>query len=319
MPRLMKTALVTGAGGFVGRVLCGALHRRGVAVRAIVRTSRAGLAADEITSADLSSPSLDMRSLVRDVDAVFHLAAHVHVLDRRGSRDLDRFRAVNRDATERLGRAAADAGVARFVYLSSIGVNGTRTTTRPFTEDDPREPTTPYARSKSEGELALHESVRGSGVTVHVLRAPLVYGPGVEAKFLMLLRLIDRGLPLPFASVRNSRSLLYVENLVDGMLLVAGHPGAGPLYLLADDEAPSTPDLIRKLAAHMGRRPRLVPFPEGAIRFGAAMARRRDLVGPLLDSLVVSTERVRRELGWRPPFRLEEGLRETVRWYGGRR
>lgn len=313
---LLRNAVVTGATGFVGRALCAALRARGVAVRAVIRATRPDVHADEIVCVgDLSGTDVDWPGVVRGVDTVFHLAAHVHVLDRRHRLDLDRFRAVNRDATARLGRAAAEAGVEHFVYLSTIGVNGTRTTVHPFTENDPPQPVSPYTISKWEGEVALREIASEGSMRLGVVRAPLVYGPGVEAKFLMLLRLVDRGVPLPFASVRNARSMIFVENLTDALVRVAEDPAALSLYLAADRETSSTPDLIRRVAALMRRPARLFPVPESVLRGGASLLRRRDLVGPLLDSLIVSSDRIGDQLGWRPPFSLEEGLRDTVRWY----
>lgn len=311
--------MITGAGGFVGRALCAALRSRGVAIRAVVRSPAPDLPADEVSVADLEREDVDWRAITSGADTVFHLAARVHVLDRRKRLDLAGFRAANRDATARIGRAAAEEGVSRFVYLSTIGVHGMRTTAHPFNEDDPPRPSNPYAISKWEGEVALSACADGTTMRIHVLRAPLVYGPRVAAKFLMLLRLVDRRVPLPFASVHNARSMVFLDNLTDALIRAADSPAAGPLYLVADSEAASTPDLVRRIAKEMRRPACLFPVPERVLRAGAAIVGRRDMLAPLLDSLVVSTERIGEQLGWRPPVSLEDGLRETVRWYGARR
>ena len=308
--------LVTGASGFIGAALCRELLARGHSVRAAVRRHSspaahpAGL--DEILVADLAG-ELDRDALVDGMDAVVHLAAVAH----RAAGEAETQR-VNAAATIRL--AASVAGrVPRFVFVSSVKVHGEDSGDGAYAESDPTRPQDAYGRSKLEAERALTEMAARSGMELVLIRPPLVYGPAVKANFLRLLRWIDAGLPLPFAGVRNRRSLIGLDNLVDAIVHCVEHPEArGPL-LIADDESVSTPELLSRTARALERPARLARAPLWLLRSAAAIAGRRDEIRRLTGSLVVDSSRARHLLGWRPRRTLDEGLAETARWYRGAR
>lgn len=296
----MTAVLVTGASGFIGRAACKEFLTRGFDVRAGVRdaSSAAVRGATPYVVGDLRQPSgWDLGGM----EAIVHLAGIAHEL--RGQNAEAVYQAVNCAATERLAREAARAGVRRFVFVSSIKVNGERTTLdRPFTEAAAPRPGDRYARSKWAGERALAAIADETGLEVVVVRPPLVYGPGVRANFRRLVDLVKTGLPLPFASIRNRRSLVYVANLVDVLRLCITVPAAkGKTLLVSDGEDLSTPDLVRRIATALGRAPRLFPFPPSL------------LPAKLAESLVVDASATRRLLGWEPRYGVDAGLLETVR------
>jgi nucleoside-diphosphate-sugar epimerase len=230
------------------------------------------------------------------------------------TRSLPLFQAVNAAASETLARAARNAGVRRFVLLSTTTVYGDRSRGRAFDESSPTAPATPYAQSKLDAERRVAEALAGSATELVILRPPLVYGPGAKGNFARLVRLVRRGVPLPLASVRNRRSLVFVGNLVDAIVRVLDHPAAaGRTYIVSDGEDISTPDLIARAAAALGRPPRLFAFPPALLRFAGVLLGRRDEIGRLLDDMAVDGSRIRVELGWRPPFSLTEGLAHSVR------
>ncbi len=245
-----------------------------------------------------------------------HLAAKVHDLSRTTDTG-SAYRENNLRATQGLARAAAAAGVRRFVFVSTIKVNGERTSGGAvFRSTDVPVPTDSYARSKWQAEQSLAALARETGMEAVIVRPPLVYGPGVSANFLRLVRLVDRGVPLPFGSVRNRRSLVYVGNLVDLLAASATHPAAAGRTLLAsDDEDLSTPQLIQHIAAALGTSSRLVAFPPPLLRVVAMLTGRSAELARLLDSLAVGVAETRECLGWRPRFRVADGLAYTISWY----
>jgi nucleoside-diphosphate-sugar epimerase len=296
--------LVTGANGFVGRELVAGLEADGVAVEAATRQRVGDIGAATDWTAALSGCS-----------TVVHLAARVHVMHDAVSDPLLAFREVNAAGTLNLARQAAAENVRRFVYLSSIKVNG-EGREEPYRESDNPAPQDPYAISKWEAEQGLRQIEQETGMDVVILRPPLVYGPGVKANFLRLLAAVDKGWPLPLGAVENRRSLLYLGNLVDAIQLCLEHPAAaGKTYLLSDGEDVSSPELLRRLARVMGRPSRLLPMPPAWLRFAGGLLGRRVEVERLLGTLVVDSSLIRTALGWSPPFRLDEGLTETVRHY----
>jgi nucleoside-diphosphate-sugar epimerase len=253
------------------------------------------------------------------IDAVVHLAARVHVLHETAVDALAAFRETNVHGTERLARAAAAAGVGRFVLLSSAGVHGLVTHPAALTEAAPVAPHTAYAQSKWEGELALREAANGTGLSVCVLRPPLVYGPGDPGNLSRLVRLVASGVPLPLASVRNRRSLVYVRNLCSAIAACALHRAAGSrTYLVRDGRDVSTPELIALIAKGLGRRARLFPVPPPVLQAAAAVLGQRAAMSALLGSLALDDRAIRAEVGWQPRWSLEEGLRETMDWYRAR-
>lgn len=310
----MTRVLVTGANGFIGRALCHTLTARNVAVRAAVR-SPAALPAEVRTVGEIG-PSTEWRRVLAHVDTVVHLAGRAHVLHDTAADPLGAYRAVNVAATARLARECAAARVPRLVFVSSIKVNGERSFGVPFTEGDPPEPTDPYGVSKLEAEQELRAIAGSTELEVVVVRPCLVYGPGVRGNLARLLRAIDRGLPLPFASVRNQRSMLGLANLCDLLARCATDPrAAGETFLAADGQDLSTPQLIRWLADGLGRPARLVAVPPSWLELAARLAGASAPYERLCGSLQVDSSKARRLLDWQPPVSPEDGLRETGAWY----
>lgn len=307
--------LVTGANGFVGSALCVALIKRGYAVRAALRDStRFSIADCEIVRAPTIEAGIDWTEALRGMTTVIHLAARVHVMHDDVSNPLEEFRRVNVAGTEHLARSAAASGVKRFVYVSTVKVNGDATDgDKKMTEANAASPQDPYGVSKYEAEQALHRIAAETGLEIVIVRPPLVYGAGVKGNFAQMIKVLAKGIPIPLASVQNLRSLVYIENLVDALILCATHPAvAGQTYLVSDGEDVSTPDLLRQLGAAMGHPARLFPCPPALLKLAGRLIGRSDQVERLLGSLQVDSSKIRCELGWRPPYTLQEGLRLTV-------
>ncbi len=307
----MKQVLVTGAAGFVGQALCPLLERDGWAVRKAVRRP-----CEDCAAIGDIGPDTDWRAALKGVTAIVHLAARVHVMRDAAGNPLTQYRTVNCAGTANLARQATQAGVKRLVYLSSIKVNGETTGDTPFRAGDIPQPQDPYAISKWEAEQALHRIAGETGLETVILRPPLVYGPGVKANFLRLLGLVERGLPLPLGAAANRRSLLYLGNLADAIRLCLFHPAAaGKTFLLSDGKALSSADLVRHLATAMGKPPRLIAVPPTLLRIAALLTGTSAEAARLLDSLEIDGSAIERELDWRPPFSLEQGLAVTAAWY----
>jgi len=314
------TTLVTGASGFVGRFVCRQLLDAGMAVRAASRNRDSYVVAgcETVETGNLDG-STDWAAALKGVDSVVHLAAMTHRL----STDvgIDEYRRLNVDATRRLAAAAASAGISRFVFMSSVKVNGEASPRdgdgmpMPVRAEDPPQPTTDYGRTKLEAERCLEEVATDGQMAVAVLRPPLVYGPGNKANMLSLFRAVNRGIPLPFASFDNRRSLIYVENLAAavGAALLSTRQG-WQVYTL-DDIQISVPDLIRSIAAALGTAPRLVPVPVALMRYLARMTGRSATFDKLAGSLVVDGKRIREELGWEPAVDFDEALTRTAQWF----
>lgn len=316
--------LVTGATGFVGKALCAVLLERGHVVRRAVRDAtdhdRMGAGREEdrletVAVGDIAAGT-DWSQALASVDVVVHLAARVHVMRDDALDPLSEFRRVNVAGSERLARAAAERGVKRMVFVSSIKVNGEETRGGyAFCEADAPAPEDDYGVSKWEAELALRRVAQATGLELVIVRPPLVYGPGVKGNFAHLLDAVARGTPLPLASVRNLRDLVHVENLADALAVCATHPAAaGQTYLACDGEPISTPDLLRQLAAGMGAPSRLLPCPPSLLRIGGALSGKSDRIRRLLGSLRIDGAKMRTDLNWAPPRTLQEGLRITAEW-----
>lgn len=311
--------LVTGASGFIGRALCRHLLRQGWSVRAATRlapNATAIPAGAEVVHIAAVGGNTDWSEALVGVDAVVHLAARVHVMHESDPDPLAAFRSVNADGTNHLAVMAAQAGARRFVYVSSIKVNGEQTTRLPFTEADAPRPRDAYGISKWEAEQALWATASQTGLEVVVVRPPLVYGPDAPGNFNRLLRFIRQGVPLPLSSIRNQRSFMYVENLCDAVRVCLQHPAAaGRTFLLSDGEDISTPELIRLLSGYLGRRSRMFPFPPSLLRAAANLLDRQEEATRLLGSLCVNSSAIRQALGWSPPYSMREALRDTARGY----
>jgi nucleoside-diphosphate-sugar epimerase len=306
--------LVTGANGFVGRMLCAELLKRGHSVRGALRApENFDIAGCEVAKISDIDSYTDWTHALRGINTVIHLAARVHIMKEDALDPLEEFRSVNVLGTERLARSASASGVRRLVYVSSIGVNGSQTKRgQLFVESDQTNPHNAYALSKWEGEQCLLRISKETGMEVVIVRPPLVYGPGVKGNFAQMLRALVGGIPLPLASVHNQRSLVYVENLVDALITCATHPAAtGQTYLVSDGEDVSTPDLLRQLGASMGRSARLFPCPSALLKLAGRLIGKTDQIERLLGSLRVDSGKIRRELNWDAPYTLCEGLQKT--------
>ena len=310
--------LITGCSGFIGRALSNRCIAEGRSVkggaRSVYKFGRLPKGVTSVIVPDLG-PQTDWSEALEGVSEVVHLAARVHALHESGPKSREEYFRINIAGTARLARAAADAGVRRLVFISTIKVHG-EGRERPYSEADAPAPRGPYEVSKHEAENVLREISRRSRLETVVLRPALVYGPGVGANFLRLIKLVERRVPLPFASVSNRRSMIFVENLVDAILAGLREPeAAGKTYLVADDESPSTPQLIKQIAGFLGIEAKLFSFPPALLRSAGILFGKKQETDRLLGSLGADTSKIRREIGWRPEFSLREGLRETIDWY----
>lgn len=274
----------------------------------------AGPPVEKILIKDIASDN-NFAEIVDGADLIVHLAARVHVTN--GSHSIDEYRPLNVTGTTQLAKAAAAKKVSRFIYVSTIKVNGEESL-RPYTEDDNPSPREPYGISKWEAEQALGEIASKSGLETVILRPPLVYGPGVKANFLNLMKLVESGIPLPFASIQNRRSFVYLHNLVDAICLCARHPGAaGSTFMVSDDQDVSTPEFIKMIASGLKLKPVLLPCPVPLLEFLGRLAGKRDEVARLVGSLRIGISKIKVALGWNPPHTMEKGIEETARWYKG--
>ena len=303
-------AVITGATGFIGRAVCARFAAAGWKVRGIARNiPPQGMKDVELHALDLETA--DSLPVLKNADLVIHLAGRAHMLEEKSDDPHAAFQSANSTATAHLAQAAAKAGVRRFIFASTAKVHGEESPGRPFTEHDAPNPLDDYAHSKWNAEQRLRHILPDS----IILRPPLVYGPGVGANFLRLMRLVERSIPLPLASVENSRSLVSVQNLADCMLACATHKDAsGKTFLVSDGEDVSTPQLLRMLGAHLGYPAMLWPCPPVILRLGASLLGRRAEADRLLGSLEIDSKAVR-AMGWTPSLTLDEGLRQTVLWY----
>jgi nucleoside-diphosphate-sugar epimerase len=319
---ILKRVVVTGANGFIGNHLCRRLVESGKEVTACIRAQ-----ADASLLAAISGPlsihrissvggDADLARALSGADAVIHLAGRAHVMRETVAAPLDEFRKVNVGGTENLASIAAQQGVKRFIYMSSIKVNGEATNGHPFRADDPPGYSDPYGQSKWEAEERLRQIAAGTTMQWVVVRPPLVYGPGVRGNFLTLLRSVFRGLPLPLGSLHNRRSLVSVFNLSDFVCLLLDHPAAAnSRFLVSDQHDLSTPDLLRSIAQALHRPSRILPCPEVALHVASAVLGRRSATQRLCSSLVVDTQKATDSLCWSAPTTISWGLSRTAEWF----
>lgn len=309
--------LVTGATGFVGRALvarlCSGLAFDGVVVAVRRKAQSWPEGVQQVQVGDLSASTAWGTALV-GVDSLVHCAARVHVMRDKATDPLQAYRDVNVNGTLNLARQAAHAGVRRFVFVSSIKVNGEAT--RPaqsFTADDVPAPVDPYGVSKWEAEQGLRQIEAQTGMEVVIVRPPLVYGLGVKANFASMMRWVACGLPLPLGAIHNARSMVALDNLVDLLCTCITHPAAaGQTFLVSDGEDVSTTGLFRRTAEALGRKAHLLPVPTFVLEWGAALLGRRAVVQRLCGSLQVDISKTRQLLGWTPPLSVDEGLRHAA-------
>lgn len=306
--------LITGATGFVGSALCQLLEHSEHTVYGVVRSD--AVLPPSVTPILVSSiAELDDHPILPQIDVVIHLAARVHQMNDTAVDPLSEFRAVNTEATKSFAIAAAAAGVKRFVYLSSIKVNGDGQAS-PYTERSTPQPADAYGISKWEAECALNEIAATTDLEIVILRPPLVYGAGVKANFLNLMNLVKTGIPLPLGGIHNQRSLVYVGNLVDAIVTCATHPqAAGQTFLVSDSTDVSTPELVRKISESMRKPVRLMPISPVILTNLARILGKTATLDRLFGSLTIDSSKLRQTLNWQPPFTLEQGLEQTARGF----
>lgn len=309
--------LVTGANGIIGTRLCRHLKRAGHRVTAAVRsTERAqGLDADNAVVVGDLADCTTWQAALADVEAVVHLAARVHQMQEPVADPLPLYLRANAEATEKLAEASLAAGVKRFVYVSTAQVNGLNSGEKPMREDDPPKLPTPYAVSKWQAEQAVWR-ILGDKVEAVVVRPPLVYAPRAVGNLLRLMRLVERGWPLPFASITAKRSLVGLDNLADALTQCVAHPAAaGETFFVTDGEDLPVPQIIRLIAAGLRRPARLLPFPPTLLMVLARIAGVQEQMTRLCGAMQVDSSRIRNALGWRASRSPQESIREMTDWY----
>lgn len=312
----MTKVLVTGATGFVGKRLVPALTAAGYQVRCAVSKKVDWLDAEQVIINKLED-NPDWTDVLAGIEVVIHLAARVHVLKEKSALAMDDYYKINSVATRNLAQQAVQQQVKRFIFLSSIKVNGENTLeSNPFTEESIAQPEDPYGQSKLYAEHYLQEISQNTGLQVVIIRPPLIYGPEVKANFLKMLHLVHRGLPLPFGNVQNSRHLVYVENLVSALCTVVEHPdAANQTYLVADDYALSLTQMMKAIGNEMDVHLKLIPVPVKLMAFLFTLFGKKTVINRLFGSLEVNNSKIKAQLGWVPPVSTVEGLKETVKWY----
>ncbi|MFA0237736.1 UDP-glucose 4-epimerase family protein [Vibrio sp. 10N.222.55.C7] len=307
--------LVTGSTGFVGSRVVELARERDWNVTSVVRKQ-----IEPLTNS-LVIPSIDgstdWSGAFEGVDCVVHCAARVHQMNESELDAQAAYREINTLGTLNLAKQAVEAGAKRFVFVSSIKVNGEFTEPgSPFQPDLSNIPQDPYGLSKYEAEVELNQLSKETGLEVVIIRPPLVYGPGVKANFLSMMRMIDKGIPLPFGAIKNQRSLVYLENLCSLILTCCQHPSApGHTFLASDNHDVSTTQLMQTIALSMNKTPRLLPIPMSWIQLVASVLKKQHIAQRICGSLQVETRLTKEILGWVPPVTFEEGIKKTVDAY----
>ncbi len=311
----MSNLLITGANGFIGRAVISKLAlETNHLIRASVRKKTIQFPKQiEVFENMEASSNTNWADALQNIDVVIHLLARVHVMYDKVADPLLEFRNINVNATIALAKIAAKQGIKRFIFLSSVKVNGESTFNKPFSEFDLPNPQDAYAISKWEAEEALKKISKDTGMELVIIRSPLVYGPNVKANFLKMIQYVKRGIPLPLGAIQNKRSLIGIDNLVDFILTTISHPkAANQTFLISDDEDISTTDLLCRLGKHIGKPARLIPLHPRILSFLFNILGRQDFGDRLLGSLEVDIIKAKKLLAWSPPKTLDEGLRVTV-------
>lgn len=305
--------LVTGANGFVGSALCTELIKRDITVLGAIREKSYATGLKSMLVGDINNTTNWMDCLL-GVDIVIHLAARVHIMKDQVKNPLAEFRKTNVEATLNLAKQAHQAGVKRFIYMSSIKVNGEVTKLgQPFNTSDQPCPQDAYAISKFEAEQGLLDLAKETGMEVVIIRPPLIYGAGVKANFASMVRAVKCGIPLPLGAISNKRSFVYVGNLVSLIIKCIEHPAAAnQTFLVSDGRDLSTTELLKACAIALNVKPRLIPVPKILIELAAGLVGKRGLSQRLCGNLQVDISQARELLDWEPPFSVEEGLKATI-------
>lgn len=309
------TVLLTGASGFVGKAVLKTAQQRSLKIRPVFRSMDSAKGHPEAVLVSGLDGAADWSQALKGVDVVIHAAARAHIMREEALDPLAEYRRVNVEGTLNLARQAAAAGVRRFVFISSVKVNGEATAPgRPFTADDAPAPEDAYGQSKAEAEAQLKQLAQEMGMEVTIIRPPLIYGPGVKGNFASLVRWVHRGLPLPLAGVtHNRRSLVGLDNLVDLILVSADHPkAANQTFLISDGEDLSTTELLKRIGKALKQPACLLWVPAGAISFMAGLVGKKVISQRLLGSLQVDIHKTCELLDWKPSVAVDEGLRRAV-------
>lgn len=310
----LTKVLVTGANGFVGKALCVELFQQRFVTKAVVRSLSNQVGGVEQIVIDFIDAETDWTSALKDIDVVIHLAARVHVMNDDMLNALTEFRKINVDGTLNLAAQAANAGVKRFIFISSIGVNGNTTAIgRPLSANDKPQPNNPYAISKLEAEQGLIKLSADTGMELVIIRPPLVYGLGAPGNFKQLLKVLKKKIPLPLGAINNKRSFVYVGNLVSLIIRCTEHPNAAnQVFLVSDGHDLSTTELLRTCATALDTKARLFSVPQKLIEAIAAILGKRDVAQRLCGNLQVDISKARDLLDWEPPISVVDGLKATV-------
>ena len=312
----VEKILVTGASGFVGSAVVDrlAVHLEFTPRAALRRVNHQFSSAVDVTQVGGLAPDKDWGAALQSIDVVVHAAARVHVMRDAVTDPLIEFRRVNAEGTLTLARQAAAAGVKRFIFISTIKVNGGGTfLAKPYMADDPPAPVDPYGISKMEAEQELRQLASETGLEVVIIRPPLVYGPSVKANFQSMMRWLNKGIPLPLGAIHNKRSLVALDNLVDLIVTCIDHPAAAnQIFLAGDGEDLSTTELLQRMARAMGKPARLISAPVWFLELGATLLGKRSIAQRLCGSLQVDISKARDVLGWTPPISVDEGLRRAA-------
>ena len=307
--------LVTGASGFVGTTLIPKLLNAGYSVAALIRKEllKSDSKIDTFLIDDLND-KVDFNYPLKHIDVVVHLAAKVHVMTEKHSDLLAEYRLINVASTLNLASQAASMGVKRFIFVSSVKVNGELTEKdMTFRADDIPNPLDPYGISKRVAEAKLLQLSKETGMEVVIIRPPLVYGPGVKANFLSMIKMLDKGIPLPFGNVSNKRSLVFIDNLVDLLLRVVDHPkAAGQIFLVSDDHDVSTTTLLKAMSSALGKKAKLIPVPIFVLKAIFYLIGKPGLSRRLLGSLCLDITKTKELLNWKPPVSFEVGIQKTA-------
>lgn len=310
------SVLITGANGFVGQALCAKARARGYLIKGAVRPTQTLADVEVVTIGDIDGDT-NWQKALRGINVVVHLAARVHVMNEQANDPLQAFRKVNVAGTLNLAKQAAQAGVKRFIFISSIKVNGESTVLgKPFHADDAPMPIDAYGISKHEAEKALRQLASETGMEVVIIRPPLVYGAGVKANFYSMMRWLDRGVPLPLGAIYNQRSLVALDNLVDLIITCIQHPAAAnQTFLVSDGEDLSTSELLRRMAIALGKSVRLLSIPVWLLQFAANLLGKKAVAQRLCGSLQLDISKTQQILNWTPPISVTEALQQTAQYY----